>query len=123
MKKEFDISNNFYVVQGWMIQKLGLKGGELTIYAIIHGYSQNYEGEFYGSCELLSKWSGLKRPTIVEILKKLTEKGLLKKISSTNTSKPHKYKALIPLSENRTDPVRKPDIGMSENLTRYIIII
>ena len=31
---------NYVVVQGWMITELGLKGNELLIYAVIHGFSQ-----------------------------------------------------------------------------------
>lgn len=30
---------NFYVVQGWMISELKLKGNELNVYAIIFGFS------------------------------------------------------------------------------------
>ena len=32
---------NYIVLQGWMINKLNLKGNELTVYALIYGYSQN----------------------------------------------------------------------------------
>ena len=31
---------NEYVVNGWMVNKLGLKGNELVVFALIHAYSQ-----------------------------------------------------------------------------------
>lgn len=35
--------SNYVVIQGWMITRLGLKGNELMIYAVIYGFTQNGE--------------------------------------------------------------------------------
>ena len=41
--------SKFYTVFYWMIKYLKLKGGELTIFAIIFGFSQDEASEFFGS--------------------------------------------------------------------------
>lgn len=62
-----------------MITKLKLKGNELLIFSIIHGFSQDGETYFKGSISYLSKWTGLDRSTIIDILKKLVDKGFIHK--------------------------------------------
>lgn len=42
---------NFYVVQGWMVSDLGLKGNELAVYAIIYGFSQAEQQYYTGSAQ------------------------------------------------------------------------
>ena len=41
--------NSYYSIQYWMINELGLKGLELSIYAIIYGFSRDHCGAFTGS--------------------------------------------------------------------------
>ena len=50
---ELNISKNHYVVEGWMIQDLGLKGAKLTIFAIIYGFSQDQTNVFNGNIKYL----------------------------------------------------------------------
>ena len=71
--------NDYLLVQAFMIQELGLKGNELIIYALIHGFSKDGESEFKGSLSYISEWTGLSRPTVVSILKQLQENGLISK--------------------------------------------
>lgn len=71
--------NAYYTVQGWMISELGLKGNALAVYAIIYGFSQDGASEYAGSARYLSEWLGCSRSTIMEVLKKLVESGLLVK--------------------------------------------
>lgn len=71
--------NVYYTVQGWMISELGLKGNALAAYAIIYGFSQDGASEYSGSARYLCEWLGCSRSTIMEVLKKLTEQGLLEK--------------------------------------------
>ena len=63
--------DNYYVVQAWMVTKLGLKGLEKDIFAIIHGYSQDTESNLHGSLEYLSQMTGYTRNRICDILKHL----------------------------------------------------
>ena len=44
---------NYYVIQGFMINLLGLKGVALNVYAIIYGFTQDGESEFTGSLQYL----------------------------------------------------------------------
>ncbi len=69
--------NNFFVVHGWMINRLGLKGNELRIYAIIYGFSQADGQKFKGSLQYLADWTSSTRPSVLRCLQSLVEKGLL----------------------------------------------
>lgn len=64
---------NFYQVQGWMLNKLNLKGIDLQIYAIIYGFSQDGETEFSGGVGYLCDFTGASKPTVIKSLKKLCE--------------------------------------------------
>ena len=68
---------NYITIQGWMITRLGLKGNELLIYAIIYGFSQNYQSSFSGSLKYLSDFTNFSRRTVLNCLQSLTAKGLL----------------------------------------------
>lgn len=72
-------SNNFINIQGWMVTKLGLKGNELIIYAIIAGFSQDGESTFHGSLSYLSEWTNTSKQTVINCLNSLQEKGLILK--------------------------------------------
>ena len=64
-------------IQDWMRFNLNLKGNELLIFAIIHGFSQDGESEFHGSLQYLSDWTGATKRGIIKNLKSLVEKGLI----------------------------------------------
>lgn len=75
-------NENYYVVQGWMIKNLKLKGLQLNIYAIIYGFSQLDGQRFTGSLNYLADWNGCSRQAVINALKKLTENGLIEKIDN-----------------------------------------
>lgn len=89
-------SNNYITILGWMTN-LGLKGNELLVYAIIHGFSQDKESYFHGSLKYLTQWTGTTEQNIIDILKKLTEKGLLIKVVREGTT--NLYKTVNPFEE------------------------
>ena len=70
---------NFYQIQGWMLNRLNLKGIDLQIFAIIYGFSQDDETEFTGSIGYLSEFTGTSRPTVIKSLKKLCENQYIMK--------------------------------------------
>lgn len=73
-------SDNYVVIQGWMISELKLKGNELMVYAIIYGFSQGNEGQrFTGSLQYLADWTNSTKPGVIKNLKSLMEKGLIGK--------------------------------------------
>lgn len=74
---------NYIVVQGWMITELGLKGNELLIYAVIHGFSQVPNQSFTGSLQYLADWINGSKQTVINCLKSLIDKDLIIKIEKT----------------------------------------
>ena len=74
---------NYVVVQGWMITELGLKGNELLIYAVIHGFSQVPNQAFTGSLQYLADWINGSKQTVINCLKSLIDKDLIIKIEKT----------------------------------------
>ena len=68
-------SKSFYQVYGWML-KLGLERSEVTIFAIIYGYSKS--GISYdGSLSYLAEWSQLTKSFVIKVIAKLIEKKLI----------------------------------------------
>lgn len=107
--------NNFFVVHGWMINQLGLKGSELELYAIIYGFSQAKDTEFTGSLQYLSDWVGLTRQNTCRRLQSLVEKGLLIKTDVfTNGVKTCKYTCVV---ETATGVLSKQQRGIAETAT------
>lgn len=69
---------HFFVIQGWMINRLHLSGTELMVYAIINGFCQHGDGDGYiGGNATLMKWTGASARTISLTLQSLEEKGLI----------------------------------------------
>lgn len=68
----------YYCIHDWMTKDLGLRGSDLLIYAVIHGYTET-RGEFSGSVAYLSVCTGTAKSTVCAALGRLTEKGLLRK--------------------------------------------
>lgn len=71
-------------IQGWMINKLKLKGNELILYAIIYGFSQDGQSEFYGSYRYIAKALCITERSVQEILKKLLDKKLVSRVSESH---------------------------------------
>ena len=90
---------NYFVVSGWMVNALGIKGNELLIYAIIYGFTQDSENWFSGSKSYLAAFIGVKElKTVHNILTSLVKKGLLLKDTKTleNNTLLVRYKAVVP---------------------------
>lgn len=62
-----------------MITRLKLKGNELLVFALIHGFSQDGESRFKGSLRYLIEWTGLDKTTVIKLLKSLVEKQYINK--------------------------------------------
>lgn len=117
---------NFYQIQGWMINRLGLKGVPLNVYAIVYGFSQDGENEYTGSLQYLCDFcGGVSKPTVINALKALVECGyLLRREEVINGVQFNKYKANLPLlknlyspdKENAAEGVKKFNGGGKKNL-------
>ena len=110
--------NTYYVVMSFMVDDLHLKGIELQLYAIIHGFSQDGENAFRGSIAYLQDWTGVARSTVFNGLASLVDKGLLeKKDIFMGNVKFCEYKTT---SKKIIPPVRKQDGGSTEIIPNNI---
>ena len=76
-------SENYVVIQGWMVTELKLSGNELIVYAIIYGFSQSgIDQKFTGSIRYLSEWTNTTKQTVMNCLKSLVDKGYIEKQES-----------------------------------------
>lgn len=86
--------DNFFLVSGWMVNRLGLKGVPLHIFSIIYGFSQDGETCFTGSLQYLCDFTNASKPTVIKALKELVEKGfVIKYENEMNGVKFNKYRA------------------------------
>lgn len=101
---------NFINIQGWMINRLKLKGNELLIYAIIYGFTQDGEQWFEGSKQYLADWCNITKRGAHEVLKSLVNKRyLLKEDIVINNVTFCKYKvnfSIVAPSEENSLPVK-----------------
>jgi len=72
-----ETENISYVISGFMSDELGLSGGELLVYAIIHSFTKGDVGLFYGTQDYLARASGLSLSTVKRALRALTRKNLI----------------------------------------------
>ena len=130
-------NDNFVLIQGWMVTELGLKGNDLMIYAIIHGFSHAEDTYFTGSLQYLADWINVERRNVTRNLKRLVDQGLLlKEEQYINGVKFCKYKAIRPTectqnentvltegctqNENTWDKMRTNNIDISSNTSNNI---
>ena len=75
--------DNFFMVSGWMLNRLNLKGVPLQIFSIIYGFSQDGEGSFTGSLQYLMDFTNSSKNTVLKALKELTESKYILKTENT----------------------------------------
>ena len=110
---------NYYVVSGWMINKLNLSNTELMVFAIIYGFCQHdeFNGSYHGSLQYLADFTGATKQTIIKVLKSLVEKEYIEKSESyQNNVKFCTYKINTTVVNNLTGS-QKSLIGSKESLT------
>ena len=127
-EKKSKIKNeNFYVIHGWMLNNLHLKGVQLQVFAIIYGFTQDGENEFTGSLQYLCDFcGGVSKPTIIKALKELVDENLLiKKEEYINSVQFNRYKVNLQVvnifnrgsKEILPEVVKNLDGGSKETLT------
>lgn len=103
----------YITIQQEMRDDLGLKGNELLVYAFINGYSQEGQGCYYGSLANLQRVCGIaSRQTAIDVLKSLTEKGLIAKTENYHNGVKYISYSVRP---NIGQGVQKMDKGCPEN--------
>ena len=66
------------ILYDFMYKDLGLKGCELLVYAVIHDHTW-VKGGFSGSLKCLEEYTGYTQINICRVLKKLDDKGYIRK--------------------------------------------
>lgn len=107
---------NYYVIHGWMLNQLNLKGVQLQIYAIVYGFSQCEDVEFTGSLSYLCDFTGTSKPTVIKALNDLQEKGLIfKREEKINGVQFNRYSVTLPLVKNFNGGSKESLMGLSKN--------
>jgi len=107
---------SYITIQAFMVNDLKLKGNELLIYAVIHGFSQDGESEFTGSLQYLADWCNTSKQTVLNTLQSLLEKQLImKNVEFKNNLKFCTYKSCI-VSKNFEQGSQNSLMGYSKNL-------
>ncbi len=109
---------NYYQIQGWMINKLGLKGVPLNVYAIVYGFSQDGENEYTGSLQYLCDFcGGVSKPTIISALKTLVDsKYIFRREEVINGVQFNRYKVNLLLLNNFNGGSKEILTGVVKNL-------
>ena len=84
---------SYFTISGFMLNRLGLKGGELLVYALIHSFSIRTGTEFYGTREYIREFTGLSINTVDKCIKSLLDKGLIIKMDGISYRKSNVYTA------------------------------
>ena len=104
--------SNYITILAPMVTRLKLKGNELLVFALIHGFSQDGESRFNGSLRYFIEWTGLDKTTVIKILKSLVEKQYITKFEYEKNKVRYceyttNYWAVLEWLENPTTPVGK----------------
>lgn len=73
------MSDNFIMIPEYAGKILKLKHDDLIVYGIIYGFSKNEKGKYFGSLKYIQDMTGCSQDHICRILKRLTEKGYIRK--------------------------------------------
>lgn len=101
-------NDNYFVIYGWMIKRLHLKGVELQVFSIIYGFDKDGTGSFTGSLQYLMDFTNCCKNTVSAAITRLLSKGyILKTEKGTNGVKYCTYRINMEL-------IQKLNRGSSE---------
>ena len=69
----------YYTAQAWMVNDLGLTGDELTVFAIIWGFSQDGETASRTPVRYIMEWLGCGKPKALRVIACLVNKGIIER--------------------------------------------
>ena len=96
-KKKTEIKDeNYYQISGWMVKpdKLNLSGLELSVYAIIYGFSQARDNCYHNGTTYLADFTGATDRGVRKAIKSLISKGLL--VEKRESYQVYSYVAVVP---------------------------
>ncbi len=110
-------NESYYVVQGWMRNRLHLKGNDLIVYALLYSFSQDGESEFKGSMGYITDFTGANERTIRRVLDGLEMRGLIERENrNTERGLTNAYKC-VPLDKT---PPQEGAVKMSAPLGQNV---
>ena len=131
MARELKDTDGF-IFHGWMRNRLGLTGGELFAFALVHQFSQSNAGKYLGGPGYLAAWIGCSVNTARNYLHTLVKNGLLlnqdREVNGvTFRDYVVNYDALQNLeypSKNLSTPLQKSEVenNMDNNTSNEVII-
>ena len=103
----------YYTVQEWMVSELGLTGDELTVYAILWGFSQDGETASRTPQQYFRFWTGKGKDATISTINALVSKGLVERTQEPGKTPEYRCKiepvGLFDPSENQRGVVGKTD--------------
>lgn len=109
--------NNFYLTFGWMLNRLKLKGSELTAFAIIYSFTQDGVNWFTGGLKYIADFGNMTKQTAITALKKLVEKNyIIKKQTIENNVTYNAYQVNLEVVKKFEWGSQKSLTGWSKNL-------
>ena len=85
-----------FSINGWMVTELGLNGGDLITFAIVHQFSQSRAGVYLGNTTYISAWTGWTEKTSRSHLSHLVELGLIVEVRGRKENIPFCHYKLAP---------------------------
>lgn len=69
--------NTYFIVFSWMPTRLGLKGIERDVFAIIYGFSQDGVNKYTGSLNYIAEFLQITKRSVINALNSLVDKGFI----------------------------------------------
>ena len=120
--------DNYITVKAFMRTELNLKGSELLTYALIYGFSQDGQSKFQGTAQYVADWLGIDKRNALTVLRKLVDKGLIKKYEKLEKGKKYcdyqvtKYQQTgdktSPVTGDKTSPHNNSIDNNKENIIK-----
>ena len=96
----------YVTVMDWMWDELELTGNDILCYAMIYGFSQDGASEFKGTASYVAKRLHVRKATALDILRRLTERGIIRKREFTYEGKRYCfYSAILDACPTGTETV------------------
>lgn len=86
-----------------MVSQLELKGGELSVFALLYSFSMGEQGMFWGMQSYLARVTGISLSTVKRALASLVKKGYIEKCENDGVTG---YRTTV---DARTPPPEPPD--------------
>ena len=115
MGKKKLASTDGFMVRGWMVRELHLKGGDLFAFALIYQFVQSIAGVYKGNTTYLSEWTGWSERTSRAHLKALQERGLIIELRGRENNSPYCFYQLGPAFHEVFKCIPQKLLGEGEN--------